>query len=456
MPVVNAKVEIQKMLADAGLYKGELDGKLGPKSIAAIDDLLDSKGIMVKNTWSKDRKIIAAEQLLYQSQKLEVGAIDGLAGPMLSYAREQYQAKLVSTWRDKADQIYVKKEEPKIASKIPDRKNLDLAFINPYQLAFIRGIGETETDFSQKEAYSEAYNKASNNANVKQYGQDGADYGYYQNNGLDVKQMIKAGIDPEVAKHLNGGGKGGTSTIEQQTIAMHLRLQMKYGEVYENLKSGSSEALEAAIKAMRNHWFGLKDRPQEAREAFKKGATGDWTKIFPECAPKTTKLASVALVSNLKQQALWPRQSNVANYYGNVGTRQVKCQVPFKMVLAWDPKTTLTSYSCHELVKQPMERIWNRTLEHYGYDKIVQLRLHYFGGCLNVRKMRGGSSWSTHSWGIAVDIDPERNTLTMNAKQATLSKSAYDKFWQFVYDEGAISLGKERDYDWMHWQFSKL
>lgn len=447
MPIVNAKVEIQKMLADAGLYKGPLDGKLGPKSIEAIDKLLDSKEMLVKNSWSKDRKIIAAEQLLYQSQKLEVGAIDGLAGPMLAYARQQYEANLVSTWRDKADSLIPKKEEP-IEVK---SKSLDLAFIPPYQLAFIRGIGETETGFSRKEAYSEAYNKPSNNANVKQYGQDGADYGYYQNNGLDVKQMIKAGVDPEVAKHLNGGGQNGTSTIEQQTIAMHLRLQMKYSKVYENLKSGSSEALEAAIKAMRNHWFGLKDRPQEARDTFKKGATGDWTKIFPECAPKT-KPKNVSLVSATN----WPRQANVPSYYGNVGTRQVKCNVPFKMVLAWDPKTTLTSYSCHELVKEPMERIWNRTLEHYGYTKIVQLRLHYFGGCLNVRRMRGGSSWSMHSWGIAVDIDPERNTLTMNAKQATLSKPVYDKFWQFVYDEGAISLGKERDYDWQHFQFAKL
>ena len=70
--------------------------------------------------------------------------------------------------------------------------------------------------------------------------------------------------------------------------------------------------------------------------------------------------------------------------------------------------------------------------------------------------MRGGSSWSMHSWGIAVDIDPDRNQLNMNRKEATLAKPVYDKFWQFVYDEGAISLGIERDYDWMHFQFARL
>jgi hypothetical protein len=79
-----------------------------------------------------------------------------------------------------------------------------------------------------------------------------------------------------------------------------------------------------------------------------------------------------------------------------------------------------------------------------------------FGGCLNVRKMRGGSSWSQHAWGIAVDIDPERNALHTTWKNAQMSKPEYEKFVQFWYDEGAINLGVERDFDPMHFQFSRL
>jgi hypothetical protein len=447
MPEINANVEIQKMLLDSKLYDGPLDGKFGLKTHDAIDKFLKSKNVRMTSSWTKQRKAIAVEQLLYMAQDIEVGAIDGLVGPMLKYAREQYEAKMVTNWRDKVDAVFPPKTTETSVKLSNSDKRMTLADINPYQLAFIRGIGETETGFRHSEAYSEQYNKSTNNSNVRQYGDDGADYGYYQNNNLDVKQMIAIGIAPSVAKHLNGGGKNGKSTIEDQTIAMHLRLQMKYKDVYENLKSGSNKALEAAISAMQGHWFGLKDRPALARAEFKKGATGDWTKIFPEAA-KSQSVKSSSIV--------WPSQNNVQSFFGNVGTRQVMCEVPFEMVLAWDTKTKLKRYSCHELVKEPMERIWNRTLEHYGYDKIVQLRLHHFGGCLNVRKMRGGSGWSMHSWGIAVDIDPDRNTLTMNSKQATMSKSSYDKFWEFVYDEGAISLGKERDYDWMHWQFSKL
>lgn len=152
----------------------------------------------------------------------------------------------------------------------------------------------------------------------------------------------------------------------------------------------------------------------------------------------------------------WPLQKDCLKFYGARGSNQVKCEVPFQMVLAWDIKTRLKSYSCHRLVKDPMERIWHRTLEHYGYEKIKELKLHYYGGCLNVRKMRGGSAWSIHSWGVAYDCDPDRNQLRWGKDKAELAKSAYKKYWEFVYDEGAIGLGPERNYDWMHWQFSRL
>jgi hypothetical protein len=152
----------------------------------------------------------------------------------------------------------------------------------------------------------------------------------------------------------------------------------------------------------------------------------------------------------------WPLQKDCMTYYGKVGTNQVDCELPFDLVLAWEPKTKLRKYSCHRLVKEPMEKVWNRTFDTYGYEKIKELRLNYFGGCLNVRKMRGGSSWSMHSWGIAIDIDPDRNDLHTSWKNAQMSKPEYKKFVQFWYDEGAINLGLEADYDAMHFQFARL
>lgn len=432
------QMELQKLLIDKKLYNGKVSD---PVSVDSLKNLLTKNKIDITG-WKDDRVFLAGEQYLYNTKNIEIGNIDGLEGPQTQHAREVYQAQLVTTWRDTTEKLF-----PVTFAK-------SLADIDINQLAFIRGVGETETGYSKKEAYSEAYNQASNNANVRQYGSDGADYGYYQTNALDVRDAIRRGVDAKIAFHLNGGGKNGTSSIEQQTIAMHEYLKKKYPAPYEAVKSGKASAFEAMRRATQGQWFGLKDRPDDARKQFAKASTGDWAKIFPECVKEEP--AKVRIPSSKLIKPTWPTQAQCISYYGDVGENQVKCKVPFTMVLAWDTKTKLTEYSCHKLVKDPMERIWNRTLEHYGYEKIVDLRLHYFGGCLNVRRMRGGSSWSMHSWGIAVDIDPDRNQLNMNRKEASLSKPVYDKFWEFVYDEGAISLGIERDYDWMHWQFSRL
>lgn len=152
----------------------------------------------------------------------------------------------------------------------------------------------------------------------------------------------------------------------------------------------------------------------------------------------------------------WPLQKNISEFFGIMGENQVSCNVPFDLIIPWDKSNMIRQYSCHKLVKEPMERVWKRTLEYYGEKTINELRLNYFGGCLNVRKMRGGSAWSTHSWGIAIDIDPDRNELRTTWANSQMSKKEYEKFVEFWYDEGAINLGKEANYDSMHFQFCRL
>jgi len=153
---------------------------------------------------------------------------------------------------------------------------------------------------------------------------------------------------------------------------------------------------------------------------------------------------------------IWPRQRDVERFYGSVGTNQTMCQLPFTMRLAWNRGKKLTKFSCHERVRRPLETIWTKTLEHYGHDGIKRLGLDMFGGCLNVRKMRGGTRMSMHSWGIAVDIDPARNRLRWGKGRAHLARPEYRTFWRIVESEGAISLGRARNFDWMHFQFARL
>lgn len=178
----------------------------------------------------------------------------------------------------------------------------------------------------------------------------------------------------------------------------------------------------------------------------------------PQATPSRTLPAPItsSKVSAPATKPAWPRQSAMDAFYGPKGTGQTMLTLPYRMRLAWDLGSPVTRFTCHKKVSENLERIFARTVDHYGLDEIQRLRLDLFGGCLNVRKMRGGSAWSIHSWGCAVDIDPEHNQLKFKRAQATLDNPEYDPFWRFVYDEGAIGLGRERDYDWMHFQFARL
>lgn len=185
-----------------------------------------------------------------------------------------------------------------------------------------------------------------------------------------------------------------------------------------------------------------RDRLEDIIEARAKPA--------PKPEPAVSKPVKETPASN------WPRQSDCTSFYGKPGSNQVTLNLPYPMRIAWEPKQVIRSWSCHRKVHDNMERIFQRTLDFYGMERIRELRLDMWGGTLNVRKMRGGSSWSMHSWGAAVDIDPDRNGLKTSWKNAQMSKPAYKKFVEFWYDEGAINLGVERNYDPMHFQFMRL
>lgn len=155
------------------------------------------------------------------------------------------------------------------------------------------------------------------------------------------------------------------------------------------------------------------------------------------------------------KRKVWPRQDQVESFYGRPGTGFVSMQLPFPMRIAYDPKTTVTRASVHGKCKEAFETIWRNVLLEYGYEEIRRLRLDLFGGCANVRKMRGGSRWSMHAFACAWDVDPDRNQLNFKREQASLDDAPYARFWKIVEDEGAISLGRLRNYDWMHFQFTR-
>ena len=154
----------------------------------------------------------------------------------------------------------------------------------------------------------------------------------------------------------------------------------------------------------------------------------------------------------------WPRQKDVEKFYGKPGSNQTIIDLPegFKMRLAWDTRKVIKSFSIHEKVHDSALRCFERIADAYDEDMRREIGIDLFGGCLNVRKMRGGNAWSMHSWGIAIDLNPVQNQLRWGKDKARFALPDCNKLHQIFEDEGVVNLGRAVDRDWMHWQWARL
>jgi hypothetical protein len=130
----------------------------------------------------------------------------------------------------------------------------------------------------------------------------------------------------------------------------------------------------------------------------------------------------------------------------------VTIPLPYPMRLSWDKSKIITRLRCHKLVANQLSAIFKDILDFYGLNNIEKLGINLYGGCFNFRKMRGGSDWSRHSWGVAIDLDPERNQLKQTSKNAQFAKMEYQPMIDIFYKHGFVSLGREKNYDWMHFE----
>lgn len=181
--------------------------------------------------------------------------------------------------------------------------------------------------------------------------------------------------------------------------------------------------------------------------------------VATDGSPGPEMARAVARELGVSLPRVWPTQAEVRSgrsEFGGVGKNLVTVEVPYPLRLAWEPETVVKRITCHALVAAELLGIFNKTLKHYGLERIKALGLDLYGGCFADRKVSVGSSKSMHAWGVAVDMDPEHNDLNTHAPKARLSGAEYEAFWRFVEEAGAVSLGRERDYDWMHFQFARL
>jgi len=150
----------------------------------------------------------------------------------------------------------------------------------------------------------------------------------------------------------------------------------------------------------------------------------------------------------------WPKSdfASMQAFYGNVGEHQTTIRTPYPLRLAWDTKTTVSRITVHRKTAESVLKVMDTVLYLYGFDAIKALNLDLWAGCLNVRKMRGGSQFSIHSWGAAHDWYPSKNGLRTPWHLSAFSAPVYIDFFNAWIYEGWDPLGISINRDAMHFQ----
>ena len=121
-----------------------------------------------------------------------------------------------------------------------------------------------------------------------------------------------------------------------------------------------------------------------------------------------------------------------------------------KSMVLWDVPTHLEigvipkRIYCNKDMIQPLSKAFENLISR-GF--VTELKT--WDGCFNIRKKRGLTSMSLHSWGIAIDVNAFENGLNQTPK---LSPGFVKCFTDAGFDWG----GTWKKKDGMHFQLSKI
>lgn len=120
----------------------------------------------------------------------------------------------------------------------------------------------------------------------------------------------------------------------------------------------------------------------------------------------------------------------------------VSVPLPFALALSWDRSRRVKRMTCHKLLRSLRRHFWPFSTQE------LESKVTSFGGCFSFRPQRTGASLSTHSWGIAIDLNPESKT---QGTTGNLDAIIVSIFKNLGFTWGGDWRGQTRDP--MHFQF---
>lgn len=120
-----------------------------------------------------------------------------------------------------------------------------------------------------------------------------------------------------------------------------------------------------------------------------------------------------------------------------------RAELPFAIPLSWDPSLQVRRLYCHVRLAPVFPAVFE-TIRDAG----LQDEIHSCGGCFNFRAKRTSSKFSTHSWGIAIDLNVHTNPL---GKVGDMHEGVVEAFRAHGFKWGGDWPGRGKDP--MHFQF---
>ena len=166
--------------------------------------------------------------------------------------------------------------------------------------------------------------------------------------------------------------------------------------------------------------------------------------------PKSIKACQKYLRDLMPKPNPWPKsdQNSLRRFYGQPGDESNLVTVNFPFQTFYEGKR-VTKFRCHKKVADSLIRVLKNIGEKYGNNREIMEEAEDFGGVFNFRNKRGGSSFSVHAWGAAIDLDADDNTFRDSwPMKADMPLEIMEEFAK----EGWLSAGALWGYDAMHFQ----
>lgn len=153
-----------------------------------------------------------------------------------------------------------------------------------------------------------------------------------------------------------------------------------------------------------------------------------------------------------------PLYKDIRSFYGDAvadASNQVVFVSPIDLRIAWNINHFVGNFLCHAKVAESLYNILVDLKYTYGPQELDKLGINVFGGCYNYQRVRNGNRFCTHSWGIALSLNPQKNRYEDDSTKALFAKPEYKKLIDTFYKYGWYNEGVELNKNYGHFQAVK-